>query len=474
VDEFQDTSPIQLDLFLRLNSIIGNSIWVGDVKQSIYAFRGTSPDLVKAVSEELPDKVSALQHCWRSMENLIKFSNGMFSPVFEGENVNLTLPERGYGAGLMEPEEYDRKQNHGDILGWKITGNAERYLSTLAKAVNQLIHDGTPAKDIAVLLDSNDKCAKLSAELAKLNIPSAAPAGKLIDADEIQLIMAAYRYAINREDTTALATYDALRYPDKNILNKLSQDNTLQRFQEDFSGLGTPEELREVESQDPLQLLNKVVIQLQLDRHMQQMQDPDRRFRNLEALRKLCDTYENVKSVTGRTDSFISYFMSCDADAAAGINCDCVQVMTYHKSKGLEWPVVILASLKKEFKPQVFGVIPQTDGQIGPENPLANRWIRFIPMPFAEKATRIFDKNQAYQECGIQTEEFKRLMYVGVTRAKEKLIFAFSCSQGNNPTITATWLEQMGMKTKESDNGENAQIGAQSIPLSKPQTCEDP
>jgi ATP-dependent exoDNAse (exonuclease V) beta subunit len=51
VDEFQDTSPIQLDIFLQLSEIADQAIWVGDPKQSIYGFRGAEPALMQAVIE---------------------------------------------------------------------------------------------------------------------------------------------------------------------------------------------------------------------------------------------------------------------------------------------------------------------------------------------------------------------------------------------------------------------------------------
>ena len=54
VDEFQDTSPIQLELFVRLSRIARESVWVGDVKQAIYGFRGSDAELMKAVLAELP------------------------------------------------------------------------------------------------------------------------------------------------------------------------------------------------------------------------------------------------------------------------------------------------------------------------------------------------------------------------------------------------------------------------------------
>src|SRR5204862_4090544 len=53
VDEFQDTSPLQLAIFLELASLARQSVWVGDQKQAIYGFRGTDPALMDAVIESL-------------------------------------------------------------------------------------------------------------------------------------------------------------------------------------------------------------------------------------------------------------------------------------------------------------------------------------------------------------------------------------------------------------------------------------
>ena len=53
VDEFQDTSPIQLELFLKLASLAKNSIWVGDQKQSIFEFRGADPMLMQSVLDAI-------------------------------------------------------------------------------------------------------------------------------------------------------------------------------------------------------------------------------------------------------------------------------------------------------------------------------------------------------------------------------------------------------------------------------------
>lgn len=82
VDEFQDTNPIQLALFLKLNEFSqSGSVWVGDPKQAIYGFRGTDPELMEAVSASVPS-FETLPNSWRSKENLVNFSNEIFKRAF--------------------------------------------------------------------------------------------------------------------------------------------------------------------------------------------------------------------------------------------------------------------------------------------------------------------------------------------------------------------------------------------------------
>ncbi|MCK6581440.1 MAG: UvrD-helicase domain-containing protein, partial [Anaerolineae bacterium] len=73
VDEFQDTSPIQLDIFLQLSRLARHSIWVGDPKQSIYGFRGAEPALMQAIINATggvqPENV--LRKSWRSWPDIV-------------------------------------------------------------------------------------------------------------------------------------------------------------------------------------------------------------------------------------------------------------------------------------------------------------------------------------------------------------------------------------------------------------------
>ncbi|EQD66886.1 DNA helicase, UvrD/REP type, partial [mine drainage metagenome] len=85
VDEFQDTSPIQLELFVRLSRIARETVWVGDVKQAIYGFRGSDAELMKAILGKLPSLggyKEVLGQSRRSRPSLVRLVNGAFGDVF--------------------------------------------------------------------------------------------------------------------------------------------------------------------------------------------------------------------------------------------------------------------------------------------------------------------------------------------------------------------------------------------------------
>ena len=85
VDEFQDTSPIQLALFLKLSQLAAQVIWVGDIKQSIYGFRGSDPTLMAAVVQRVTadgNEPEILEKSWRSTPELVAYINNLFVPAF--------------------------------------------------------------------------------------------------------------------------------------------------------------------------------------------------------------------------------------------------------------------------------------------------------------------------------------------------------------------------------------------------------
>ena len=120
-----------------------------------------------------------------------------------------------------------------------------------------------------------------------------------------------------------------------------------------------------------------------------------------------------------------------------------VEVLTYHRAKGLEWPLVVLTGLGKGARPRLFDEpIAETDGDVDWQDPLAGRWLRLWPWPYAGQSKDLVLKDAAensesgYRAVRDAREEAVRLLYVGMTRARDHLIL--TVEDGKSAT---NWLD---------------------------------
>ena len=437
VDEFQDTSPIQLALYLKLNECSQTgSVWVGDPKQAIYGFRGTDPALMEAVAATVPG-YRTLEYSWRSKKNLVDLSNAIFKKAFSD------MPEKDVVLGI--PDKRKEEAVGGNIDVWHISeSNIQKRVAALAGGIASLIRDkGIAPGDICVLFRSNPECAALADALAQWNISASAPAGRLLDKTECQLVMSAYRYCIDHSDTAALATLLVLYDRSSDWLTRLSQakqehlalPEEEQKTSEPFEALKETDWLKKLKAPSnatPLEILEYVISALGLDSKIASMDYTDLRMSNLDELRKVCSEYMNqalVNRTAATPAGFVAMLNESGRSSASGFGKNTVNVMTYHKSKGLEFPVVILGSLDSAEKNSVFDVLVQQADEFDVNFPLKDRTIHYWPWPLGK--SKNFDKLEdslkdepiLHQVEASEREERKRLLYVGLTRAKEQLIF---------------------------------------------------
>lgn len=467
VDEFQDTSPVQLALFLKLNEFSRNgSVWVGDPKQAIYGFRGTDPELMNAVAATL-SKTGTLPNSWRSKENLVRLSNTIFTRAF------FAMPKEEVALGI--PDERREKAQGGEIEAWHLcASNADDRTEALAHGIADLIKNQHVSPcDIAVLFWSNPECAKLTEALAELNIPASAPSGELLETPECQLVMAAYRYCIDKHDTIALATLlalygetpDWLRLLQKAKTDFLKLEKSEQQRTDFLHSIRATSLLQKLEfctDATPLEILERVIVTLGLDEKARNLSSPDRRMANLDELRRLCNAYMNealVSRSAATPAGFAANLANLSAEQAPGFGENTVNVLTYHKSKGLEWPVVILGSLNSGGKASAFGIKTVQAEHFDVHHPLKDRKIHYWPWPFgdggmmSELTDRLVD-NPIQQTAELRdAEEGKRLFYVGLTRAASTVIFTLNrktpsqAEQKKNPDasdrLEHAWLDSL-------------------------------
>jgi ATP-dependent helicase/nuclease subunit A len=119
---------------------------------------------------------------------------------------------------------------------------------------------------------------------------------------------------------------------------------------------------------------------------------------------------------------------------------------TYHRAKGLEWPVVVLASLDRDQRRSPFDVTPESDRpRFDPSDPLGGRWIRYWPWPFgaqrkAQLAAAAADSAEGRRVREREERERVRLLYVGFTRARDHLVFAVRRANGKP---RSAWLDEL-------------------------------
>lgn len=449
VDEFQDTSPMQLALFLELHRVVGRSVWVGDPKQAIYSFRGTDPTLMTRIAQLLESK-ETLSRSWRSRQAILDITNAIFSQALHDtpqKQIELTLPadREKEGAG-------------GRVSAWYLDSkNKSEDANAMAAGVAAFLrrHPGVPAGDIAILCRSNGHCAAVAKALGERGVRASVSAGLLTEAREAQITLAALRYLADAGDTLALTELMVLLSAEDDLLPALltAPAETLAAWREDF----VPAELSRIrEEGDHLSIveaLDAVVAATDLITRVSGWSRPDVRRANVEALRGLASEYEELQRAARSPASlhgFVAYIGESDAGQAQGSGSGSCVVTTYHGAKGLEWPVVVLAELDKTYDGSVFGVHVVPAPRFNPEDPLAGRRIHYWPWPFGSKRKfshldALLDPLPLQQQVRTAgNDESVRLLYVGSTRARDHLIFAVRNARKNSLAKPADrWLQRL-------------------------------
>lgn len=479
VDEFQDTSPVQLALFLALYELAENSVWVGDPKQAIYGFRGTDPQLMNEVVALIKNS-SILGSSWRSRENLVNFTNALFSEVFHEmgeEKVCLTIPD-----------ERNEQAKDGCLEEWYFAvKNLDEEAAAVANGVRDLIgRAGIRPGDIAVLCRTNAQCEKAAGKLEQLGIRVAVGQGSLLDTPECGLALAALRYMNNPGDTVALAEIVHMSTENnENWMHDLMSDpaETKKQWQAYPAIMLLKEGHEKMGHWTPMESLEQAIWRINLLRKVKSWANPRLAISNLDALRGNCREYINQCAShrsAATVDGFLTYLRDTIPEQAQGTGDLTVKLLTYHGAKGLEWPWVVLTGLDAGIKDNVFGVYIEAAPKFDPADPLADRKIRYWPWPFGDqKKYELLDqkidglelKNMIREK---EEREAQRLMYVGMTRAKDGMVMGIrKTSSKSGPSLKTAWLDTLkdtdGRKVLECsmDTGNQMlKIGKACLPVS--------
>jgi len=487
VDEFQDTNPLQLAIFVELAKLSKASIWVGDQKQAIYGFRGTDSSLIQeiltAVERWGGTLGQPLSQSWRSTPSLVGLANAVFGDAFEPATRNEVALAPVRAAIPYQP----------DALNWSLVRGAQRRsldVTALGPAVHGLLERGLRvhdkeanalrplrAGDIAVLCHKNDVVPQIVEALGRWRIQAAAERPGLLRTLEARLVLACLRRLHDRDDTLASATIVELtgsQPPEEWLEDRLE---FMASVQVDANGRNVPQHrdwrvhgdnahplLMRLESLRPrlLSLTPREALRLAkaesgvahlVHQWASNDQTTQVRIANVEALLALGQEYEDTcrgsrqpATVNGLL-LWLRHREEIGRDWRAASAHGAVEVMTFHKAKGLEWPVVIVAGLDQWRFHELWNVRARTQGDFDANQPLANRFIHYWPKPFGW-TKNVPQVNQAEgSELGITMSaagqaERKRLLYVTLTRARDLLVLAGDCEEpGSAPR--SNWFDDV-------------------------------
>ncbi len=490
VDEFQDTSPLQLALFMRLHALAGRSTWVGDRKQCIFEFAGADPALMDAVSGWISaagGSTPTLQDNWRSRHELVSVAAKLFGGAFAR-----------YGHPREELELRPRRPSLEELerlapLGvWHMESNSlDQDAEALAQGIQRLLQAPAEtmvldreaqqprplqAADIAILVATNDEASRLATVLERCNVRVGLARTGLLDTPEGTAVQAALSYLADGRDERARAVLEALTgfagaTPDAWLQQELERESArgaaIEKGESPPHVVPSPVVARLVELRADLSLLapsealDATLSVLDLASCCARWPDPEQRLSNLDALRAMASLYEarcGERRETASLSGLLGFFDSARAPSLLlGVEAvtdrqhprqgrQSVTVTTYHRAKGLEWPVVVLASLQRRERRSAFSVLPATSGAgFDPNAPLGGRWIRYWPWPYGSQrkallAERVEQSPEGTEVREREARERLRLLYVGFTRARDHLVLAVRLGK-QGPR--AAWLEEL-------------------------------
>jgi len=468
IDEFQDTNPIQFALLWRLHRAGIPALIVGDLKQAIMGFQGTDARLFEQVTRQHPEAVDPLTDNWRSDARLMEFINGVGTRLFDDDYQSLKPQAEDT---LMQPLEVMHFPNK---LGRSPTkpraGHVGlRLKSLLNDPAQQAIDRRTGerrrlrAGDIAVLCPTHFNLTDYANVFRNLGLRVRLTEEGWFESRIIQLALQALQFAADPTDrhaalylaTTELGTLSLEQATGQLVEAGSISDEVLERLSaaaQDVELLTLPD------------VVAQVIDALDLYGVIARWPDGEQARANLlrleaEARDFLAANRETLSS-GGYYGGGIPTFLAWLSGRVEGkdenkqpdprvIDEEAIELVTWHSSKGREWPVVVVAGLDWGTEPR----LPEFDVQYANfdnlDELLDGARITWSPQ-FAAPET-----NENYIDA-LRAEAYlsaRRVFYVALTRAREKLILEWPdyLAQASTPKPNY-WLlmtEDCGLRVGE-------------------------
>lgn len=434
VDESQDTNAVQYLMVRSIGKSHGNVVMVGDDDQSIYGWRGARVANLRQFMKDFSAPVARLEQNFRSHSRIVECAHKLI------QHNNARLPKKPFS-----------EQNHGPEPVVETVSDGRSMANAIVEQIQRLSESGASLSDIAILYRTNRMTTLLEPALKQAGIPYSVVGGmSFYERSEIQAVMAVVRIANKFDDWQAIKSLQ----PYIDGLGKKGMGDTIERLKDNNENLLT------LAIHEAPQQFGKgaIILQTFLAHLIQTVHYNADKLSQYEQLRnvvqwvkdgpmKLLDREKSDEQRVKRSDnldqllhevreanpkSYVDYLMEGPISdyVTTAEETDHVTLSTIHRSKGLEWPHVMIAGASH-------GLMPLEQSRMNGK-------------PGTDKSAQSDDDDD-----GGKPEEERRLAYVGATRAAYTLRF-FHAHQyhfpGGEPValLPSPFLSEMGLSVPES------------------------
>ncbi len=479
VDEYQDINPMQDELINTILSSSSNLFLVGDVKQSIYGFRQSTPELfIKAYKNYKQDEnlgtAFDMNINFRSAPQILKFNNEIYSYLMTEQDADIDYA----GTSQFEPKRddfpdttaveilianTDNKPENIEVSGiYSVTGHtnplrlidaneieANIVVSKIKSLVGSEFYDSAIKQnrqlkysDIAILSRSinTDKIQSLATLLSANNIPiNISKRTNLKESEGVAKILSILKilnYSANDIDYAYLFTCPLVNISYNELLNIYSDNNNslylnLLQYADTHNdnlsikikyGFNLCDEFRMISSTlNSVELIYTILNKYHLRQHLIASEKGYEQLNILDEFLGSLSNEEKNLSITKFID-LIEKNLNSANEIVSRDSLDSVTIQTIHASKGLEYPIVILYNSSKQFN----YITDYSDLNFDIELGVGMQYYDLTERTRQESPTRFAIKLKNREKA---YKEELRLLYVATTRAKNKLIITGCCSE---------------------------------------------
>ncbi|MBR6798775.1 MAG: UvrD-helicase domain-containing protein, partial [Firmicutes bacterium] len=455
IDEFQDSNMLQETIAGRICRN-NNLFMVGDVKQSIYKFRLAEPEIFKAkyalyASPEEKESIKIdLNSNFRSKQQVTGLVNKVFHKIMDGydENAELkcTMPDEYPGIRpqmnlIFKPDADEDMMDNSELEVQYVVRLVKENLGTEIYDAKQGVYRKTGYRDIAVLARNKAIIGEIERALNNSGIPAyGETTGGYFDTVEVQVFINLLKVIDNFMQDVPLISI--MRCPifgfyvkELAAIRIFGRGGSYHEAVKLYGQEGPDEDLRskinglleqiaywkELKTTVSLEELVRVLLyDTGYYDYCSGLPVGKQRISNLQLLAEKAAAFErsNYSGLYG----FLTYLEAMRNSSSSmaeakiiGDGEDLVQVMTVHKSKGLEFPIVILAGAGKQIRAKGSGTSASFHKDIAVGLPLINKEEKWYKKTLLQK---IIDGRKAGEEF----EEEIRILYVALTRAMDRIV----------------------------------------------------